>query len=102
MRNPFGLLLGLVLLLSLFGCGDGQSRIPVSDRSVSPPAAETQTQPLNPRFKIESYGSFDAGYSNNKREILIVTDTVTGKSYLGITGVGVTELVKRGKSQAEE
>ena len=45
------------------------------------------------RFTIESHGKFKAGYQSNTREILILTDTKTGRQYLGITGVGVSELV---------
>ena len=44
------------------------------------------------RFTVASYGTFCAGYSNNVREILIVTDTKTKKQYLAITGCGTTEL----------
>jgi hypothetical protein len=54
------------------------------------------------RFTLESFGSFDAGYSLNTREILIITDTETKKKYLAITGCGVTEMVDEGKTQAEE
>lgn len=44
------------------------------------------------RFTVQSHGTFKAGYDSNTREILIITDTVTGQEYLGVTGVGVSEL----------
>lgn len=54
------------------------------------------------RFKISSHGSFAAGHGAHIREILIIKDTKTGKEYLGVTGVGVTEIVGSGKSATEE
>lgn len=48
--------------------------------------------PKKERFKVESQSVFRAGHGNNKREILIVTDTETGIQYLSITGCGTTEL----------
>lgn len=44
------------------------------------------------RFKVERHGKFKAGYEANEREILIITDSTTRHQYIGITGVGVTEL----------
>lgn len=49
-------------------------------------------QPEGARFSISSHGKFKAGYENNEREILIITDNETKHTYLGITGVGITEL----------
>ena len=77
---------------------------------------ETQTRASNPnlrklkarwganreaeRFTVESFGIFHAGYSNNEREIVVVEDVETGIKYLGITGVGITELRKVTKGDA--
>ncbi len=44
------------------------------------------------RFQAELQGRFYAGYGNHQRDIMLITDTSTGKKYLAITGVGVTEL----------
>jgi uncharacterized protein YcfL len=79
----------LLILLSflLISC---EGEIPVSKTNTSK------------RFSVESQGGFNAGYSNHEREILIITDTETGKKYLGITGVGVTEMFQSGKTTAEE
>jgi hypothetical protein len=54
------------------------------------------------RFRVESQGWFEAGHEKNLREILVITDTQTNKQYIGITGVGVTELVSSGKTKKEE
>lgn len=50
-------------------------------------AAEQQN-----RFLVESYGAIHAGYGDHMREILIITDSKTGKQYLTVTGCGTTEL----------
>jgi hypothetical protein len=56
------------------------------------------------RFTVESRGGFHAGYDENVREIMIVTDTQTGIQYLAVTGCGTTELrrVQRGKVTVTE
>lgn len=51
------------------------------------------------RFKIESQGSFNAGHNNNKREILLITDSETGKRYLAVTGCGVSEMLPKGHEE---
>lgn len=52
----------------------------------------SETEPGIKRFDIKSHGKFRAGFDNGLREILMITDRKTGKEYLGITGVGITEL----------
>src|SRR3990172_7825846 len=42
------------------------------------------------RFKVETAGKFRAGFENNVREILIISDTATGRKYIGVTGAGGT------------
>jgi hypothetical protein len=90
------------MVLGWAGCDDPAKRIPVSDKSTpsSPPSLPVQSK--QNRFIVESFGYFEAGYADNKREILIIRDSVTGKEYIGITGCGVTEMSKRGKTMAEE
>lgn len=44
------------------------------------------------RFTVTKHGTFNAGFDNNVREIIIITDTTTKRTYLGITGVGVSEM----------
>lgn len=78
-------LVGLSLVLS--GC----ELDPPPDKSVEVFAVPAQ-QVEGARFRIERHGKFKAGYQNNEREILVIVDTETKRTYLGITGVGVAEL----------
>ena len=52
----------------------------------------SEIEPGVKRFVVESHGKFKAGFGNNEREILLITDKLTGKTYIGITGVGISEL----------
>ena len=79
----------LLLLLALAGCDDGTA--PDGTKAVDKVPKQLVE---GSRFKVESQGEFKAGYDNTVREILIITDTKTGKEYLGITGVGVSELMR--------
>lgn len=47
------------------------------------------------RFKVERFGSFDAGYTDTKREILVITDNVTHQEYLAVTDVGICSIIKK-------
>ncbi len=80
----------IIPLLLLCGCE------PVPQQPSGPPEPETKTVERNAsdRFTVRSWGKFNAGYSDNVREILTLTDSFTGQEYLCITGVGVTELRK--------
>jgi len=96
MRYIGTLLVFTVLLLS--GCQDPEDEIKTA-KAAKPVEAPSAT---GARFVIEKHGWFKAGHQDNPREILIITDTKTHKEYLGVTGVGITELVKEGKSTREE
>lgn len=72
------IVLGLLTLLS-FGCQD------------DPREAEVKMVDKSSRFQIESHGYFQAG--GRDREILVITDTKTKQAYLGIVGIGVSEIV---------
>ena len=78
------ILCALVFLI-LAGCSD--DGVPIVNKSLPPVPAEKTT-----RFLVQSQCKFQAGYNDNIREILIVTDTTTNNKYLAITGCGVTEL----------
>jgi hypothetical protein len=85
-------LISFLLVSCLIGCDEDDSRIKV-----------TRAPELSPRFRIETQGTFDAGNrSGNPREVLIIKDMLTGKEYLGITGVGVSEMHSEGKSGTHE
>lgn len=63
---------------------------PDSPKVIVRPTAELNSS----RFSVVSAGWFEAGKEGNMREILIITDNETKQTYMGITGVGVTELRK--------
>jgi len=81
-------LLLFCLLVLACGCDKAVGELPAN----APPAPLAIRGPNNGRFDIKSYGLFNAGFDDNTREILVLTDTQTGEEYLCITGVGVTEL----------
>lgn len=64
-----------------------------------------QTSPGNQRVIIEYHQSFyDTTAYGNFRAIIVVKDTVTGKEYLGVSGMGITEVGSHssGKTQIED
>lgn len=74
------------MLLCLTGCDMPAPTGEVRQSRVS------QKQAEGTRFIVESYSCFQAaGY---QREILVITDTRTGKEYLVIAGCGVEEMPK--------
>lgn len=75
-----------ILGMVLSGCEEGQP-------AATQPAKKDLTLAWrNDRFEVVSYATFEAGYNDNKREILVITDTDTGRQYLAVTGCGTTEL----------
>jgi hypothetical protein len=75
----------ILIVALLFLCGCEEEKIIEKKNAISVEKAPE-------RFEVTSYGSFQAGYDNNKREILILKDKNSGKEYLAITGCGVSEL----------
>lgn len=75
------------------GCDD----IPHAPDNKVPVFNVPKQQVEGARFKVERHGKFKAGYEDNEREILVITDNTTGRQYIGVTGVGVSEL-RREKS----
>lgn len=87
MKSYTCLLAASLPFLAESGCENPQapdSRVPVFE--------VPKQQVEGARFKVERHGKFKAGYEENEREILVITDSTTGRQYIGITGVGVTEL----------
>jgi hypothetical protein len=72
------------------------------------PAANTKLDDLGPeangaRFKVTRVGVFkDTVAYNDKRGIYILKDLKTGKEYLGISGIGISEVGAHGKGIADE
>ena len=54
------------------------------------------------RVQITRIGVFkdDSAY-NNKRSVYIITDSKTGKEYIGVSGVGISEVVERAPGKPE-
>jgi hypothetical protein len=84
-------------MLALTGCDEQKKPAPPQ---LEKTVASSPEQATSSRFLVESHGTFHAGYDDNRREILIITDTETGVQYLSITGCGTTEMrsEKSGKS----
>lgn len=59
----------------------------------------------NPRITVTRVGIFndELAYSN-KRGIYIIKDTTTGKEYVGVSGIGISELGmhRTGKTQTQD
>jgi hypothetical protein len=62
------------------------------------PAANTRMDDLGPeangaRFKVKRVGILDDNVAyKDKRGIYILTDIKTGKEYIGISGIGISEM----------
>lgn len=83
----------LCLCLVLIGCEPPQQTNQKTLESAPVPELE------GPRFKVETQGSFRAGFENNKREILIITDTKTGTEYLCVTDASISEMKAKKKKE---
>lgn len=57
------------------------------------PATKQVAQPVPSRFVLERVQivSDDLAY-NNERGVYILRDTQTGQDYIGVSGIGITEL----------
>ena len=74
----------LVLVLALCACG----------RS---PAPEELTLQVNSesgsRFSVTAVGAFDDRLAyNGRRGIYVIRDTATGQEFVGVSGIGISEL----------
>lgn len=87
-----------LIILCSFLCGCEDNKTITNEKALdSAPVPELE----GPRFKVETQGSFKAGFENNKREILIITDKKSGRQYLCITDASIAELkAKEAREQA--
>jgi hypothetical protein len=80
----------VVMLLRGGGC------VPEKIEKLDPVATPVQVVDANrtdvTRFKIEHMGSFNAGYQERVRDLMVVTDTKTGAEYLAITDCSIIRL----------
>jgi hypothetical protein len=90
-------LLVLIAVLVIVGCE--QTKTPSDDvigKVVVKQAGQVHTEwTATNRFTVTYQQTFNAGYGENRRDILVITDLQTGAEYLGITGCGVTELRRK-------
>ena len=79
-----------VLALSACGVQTSDSNMQLVD-STSPQASPQVTN--STRFKVEIVGKFndDLAY-NHERGVYILHDTVSGKDFVGVSGVGISEI----------
>ncbi|MGY2441371.1 hypothetical protein [Pseudomonas sp. SDO52101_S400] len=79
-------LIALLALLAIAGCE------PTED-SIQRSKAEPITYKSSGRFKVDRVGVFyDALSYNEKRGIYVITDTETNQEFVGVSGVGISEL----------
>lgn len=85
----------VTMVLTLIGCekietpaSDIKGKVIISGGFRVPHAEWKPTD----RFSIEYQQSFWAGFGDNIRSVLILTDKKTGRQYVAITGCGVSEL----------
>lgn len=80
----------LLVATSLVGCGP-----PPPDMTVIAPRATVQA-PIAPgadRFTVTRVTTFyDSMAYNSQRSIYILRDTKTGAEYVGVSGIGISEL----------
>lgn len=92
MKTSRILLVGL-LAMAIVGCDKTQINTPLQRQDANP-----QT-----RFLVERVGMFydDLAYSD-KRGIYLIRDLKTGQEFLGLSGIGISELGSHqsGKTQA--
>jgi hypothetical protein len=65
----------------------------VSDMSIEQDDIKTSDYGSSGRFKVERVSVFyDKLAYDRKRGVYVITDTETGKQFVGVSGVGVSEL----------
>lgn len=82
----------------LAGCEESQDSI---QRRMADPIAYKS----NGRFKVERVGVFFDGLAyNEKRGIYVITDTETNQEFVGVSGIGISELAahQSGKTRSPD
>jgi hypothetical protein len=84
-------LLAVTLLAALTAC---TQRGPQPDTELTTPRSQLGPKELAAgRFKVERVGVFSDGLAyGDKRGIYVITDTKTGQEFVGVSGVGISEL----------
>lgn len=84
-------LLGIGITVGLTACRDtAEPNVPIAPQQIK---SMSELPPTSQRFMVEFAGTFrdDAAY-DNKRRIYILTDKKTNRQYLGVSGVGISEI----------
>lgn len=79
-------IIAVMALLALAGCEPSQD-------SIQRNRAESITINTSERFKVERIGVFhDSLAYDDKRGIYVITDTETQQEFIGVSGIGISEL----------
>jgi hypothetical protein len=91
-------IIAVIALLVLAGCEPSQD-------SIQRNRAESITYKTSDRFKVERVGVFyDSLAYNDKRGIYVITDTETHQEFIGVSGIGISELASHqsGKTRSSD
>lgn len=81
------------LILLFIGCANDSDEESIQDITTATGSGTTQKVIIKQRFILEKVQKFkDYSAYNNHRDVYILTDTETNKTYVGISGVGISEL----------
>lgn len=84
-------LLGIGITVGLTACNKtAEPSVPIAPQQL---IKASDLPPTSQRFGVEFAGTFqdDTAYEN-KRRIYILTDKKTNRQYLGVSGVGISEI----------
>jgi predicted small lipoprotein YifL len=90
MKKAILTIISAAAVVALTGCKEDEPTAPPDPDATVRVDNAPVSQVEGARFKVATHGTFQA--VSYTREILVITDTKTGQKFLGITGVGVSEL----------
>lgn len=80
----------MAAMLALAGCGAAESPTPQQQPRVE---SVSDSQPTSGRYELRAIQSFrDRGAYNGWRTVYELRDVETGVVYIGISGIGISEL----------
>ena len=91
----------IIAALLLTACGP-DANMPMYEQEARPDGMSINT---NGRFKVERVGVFkDSLAYDERRGLYIITDTKTGQEFVGVSGIGISELGSHssGKSRVSD
>lgn len=82
-------LLAVAFLVVLSGCS---KKVSDNDAPMVPLQVAPKVERTN-RFRVELVSTFNDQLAyNSYRGVYVITDTTTGRQYVGVSGVGISEL----------